>query len=185
MEAPVKVIHRDLKSRNGKVAKMVLLLPVNMMFKSVFELCECAELTNALTSIKPHLVRHRRAFSHLSILSLSVLLQSLTSFRAQWRALWSFVFLPMIVPIISAVRQCLDTLHFPFQCKKIEFQERLADSRCSRPDKACCFLSEKSCIYCDLVWVLTHSCTHCGTSLYLMSIYDICWTLPFIWKFDY
>lgn len=56
MEAPVKVIHRDLKSRNGKVAKhryaLHLLLPVNVAFKSVPELCEQAELTNALVVIK-------------------------------------------------------------------------------------------------------------------------------------
>lgn len=56
MEAPVKVIHRDLKSRNGKVAKhwntLRLLLPVNVAFTSVPELCEHAELTNVLAVIK-------------------------------------------------------------------------------------------------------------------------------------
>lgn len=96
MEAPVKVIHRDLKSRNGKVA-------IKTIKCSVFTFsCYCCNRvctwalwicrTNSLAVIKLHwpLLRHRKACSLVTPLHPDTVgsVTVLTSFRALWRALF-------------------------------------------------------------------------------------------------
>lgn len=145
MEAPVKVIHRDLKSRNGKVAKhwnaLRLLLPVNVAFKYVPDLCEQVELMPWLSSSCTHWGTEEPLASSPSWACLGLV--SPWHHSEHCRGIFlSFVLLTVNVPILSAVRHCLDTPHFLFLFGKIEYQERLADTKHNRPEEAYYFLSE-------------------------------------------
>lgn len=104
MEAPVKVIHRDLKSRNGKVAilwnDLHLLLPINVAFKYVPEFSEQAEcLTNAMVVIKAALVEAQKSCCLVpSSPSWACLkfITALASSGALWRTLSTCVLLVVI-----------------------------------------------------------------------------------------
>lgn len=162
MEAPVKVIHRDLKSRNGNVAKLWnalhLLLPINVAFKSVPEFCEQAEcLTAALVVIKAVLVETQKSLfppPHPEPVWSS--LQTWHHLE-QCGELFQLVFCwPWLAKKVNdTFRYCLGTPYFFFLFGKVEYQERLADTRHNRLDKAYYFLSEKSCLYCGFFWGLT------------------------------
>lgn len=175
MEAPVKVIHRDLKSRNGKVAKhwnaLHLLLPVNVAFKSVPELCEQAELTNALVVIKAALVEAQKSlFPPPSPEPVWSSLQT-WHYLEHCGGLFQLVSCWPWLAISSAFRRCLGTSHFFFLFGKVEYQERLADTRHNRLDKAYYFLSENLVFTVAFfgVWQILRllSNTHWVWSLYL------------------
>lgn len=134
MEAPVKVIHRDLKSRNGKAAKhwnaLHLLLPVNVAFKSVPELCERAELTNALVVIKTaHFVAQKSLFPPPHPEPVWSSLQTWHHLEHCGRLFQPVSCWPWFaIKTDEAFRYCLGTSHFFFLFGKVEYQERLADT---------------------------------------------------------
>lgn len=97
----------------------------------------------------------------ISFSSLLSVLKLLELWYCPWRHLEhcgglfsNCVWLTVIVSILSAVRDCLDTPHLFFLFRTVEYQERLACTRHSRLDKTYYFLSENLgfVMACFVVW---------------------------------